>query len=249
MVKSAADVCMKLGYTTLTSDNYKRFISNFKLTWLRQQHPDLIVGPVALREATKSVEWETGIRTMYPDFPVQWAQANFENAAERRDCATQFLIAQTKKVCQDLKEEAKKAADAQAGTTAATAATVAKRAKRRTVAATSATPTTPTTPRSRRSPRNPVAPPAPATPRSRRTPRSPLANSPAPVSSSSLPSSSPLANRGAPTTRKRARFVDNDDSEVLRSPFRPPRKRQRQVELPELRFNSFSVSFRGPDSN
>ena len=53
---SAADVCVKLGYTTLTSENYKRFVSNFKRTWLRQQHLDHIIGPVALREADKSVE-------------------------------------------------------------------------------------------------------------------------------------------------------------------------------------------------
>ena len=103
--------------------------------------------------------------------------------------------------------------------------------------------------RSRRSSRNPVAPSAPTSHRSRRTPRSPLANRPAPVSSSSLPSSSLLANRGVPTTRKRARFVDDDDGEVPRSSSIPPTKRQRQEELPELRFNSFSVSFCGPDSN
>ena len=107
---SAADVCVKLGYTTLTSENYERFIANFKRTWLCQQHPDLIFGPVALREADTSVEWETGIRTMYSDFPVQWALANFENPAERRECATQFVIAQAKKVRQDMKSEAKKAA-------------------------------------------------------------------------------------------------------------------------------------------
>ena len=203
---------------------------------------------------------------MYTDFLVQWARVNFEKAAERQDCATQFLIEQMKKVRQDLKEEAKKAADAQAAATAATAGAVAKHAKHRTVAATSATPTAPgakrrtvaptpattttlATHRVRRSPRNPVAPPTPATPRSRRTPRSPLGNRPAPVSSSSLPSSSPLANRGALTTRKRARFVDDDNGEVSRSLLRPPTKRQRQVELPELRFNSFSVSFCGPDTN
>ena len=89
---SAADVCVKLDSTTLTSENYKRVVSNFKGTWLRLQYPDLIIGPVAPREADKSVEWETGIQTMYTDFPVQWALANFENPAECRECATQFLI-------------------------------------------------------------------------------------------------------------------------------------------------------------
>ena len=245
---SAADVCVKLGYTTLTSEKYKRFVSNFKETWLRQQHPELIIGPVAPREAHKSVEWETGIRTMYTDFPVQWALANFENQAEHRECATQFLIAQAKKVRQDMKSEAKTAAEA---ARAATTAAIAKRAKRGTVAAAPATPA-PATPRTCRAPRNPVAPPAPATPRTSRTHRSPLANRPDPVSSSTLPSSSPLANRGAPTTRKWARFVvddDDNDGEVPRSPSRPPTKQQRQVELPELQFNTFSVAFRGPDSN
>ena len=143
--------------------------------------------------------------------------------------------------------EAKKAAEA---ARAAAIATVAKRAKRRTMAGTQATPA-PATPRTRGTHRNHVAPTAPATPRTRSTPRTSSANRPALVSSSSLPSSSPLANRGAPTTRKRARFVDgddDDDGEVPRSPSRLPTKRQRRVELPELRFNSFSVSFRGPDS-
>ena len=167
---------------------------------------------------------------MYTDFPVQWALANFENSAERRECATQFLIAQAKKVRQDMKSKAKKAAET---ARAAAATAVAKRAKRRTVAAAPASPT-PATPRTRRAPRNPVAPPAPATARTSRTPRSPLANRPTPDSSSTLPSSSPLANRGEPTTRKRARFVvhddDDDDGEVSRSPSRPPTKRQRQVE-------------------
>ena len=100
-----------------------------------------------------------------------------------------------------------------------------------------------------------MAPHAPATPRTGRTPRAYLANRPAPVSSSSLHSSSPLANRGPPTTRKRAKFADDDndddddgDGEVPRSPSRPPTKRQRGVELPELLFNSFSVSLRGPES-
>ena len=134
-----------------------------------------------------------------------------------------------------MKSEAKKAAEA---ARAAAAAAVAKRAKRRTVAAAPATPT-------------------PATPSTSRAPRSPLANRPAPVSSSTLPFSSHLANRGAPTTREQARFVvdnnnnnnNNDYGEVPRSPSRQPTKRQRQVELPELGFNSFSVSFRPPDSN
>ena len=204
---SAADVCVKLDSTTLTSENYKRFFSNFKQTWLRQQHLDLIIGPMALREADKSVEWETGIQTMYTDYPVQWALRNFENLAERRECAMQFLIAQAKKLRQDMKSETKKTAEA---ARAAAATAIAKRAKRRTVAAAPATPI-PATPRTGRAPRIPVAPPAPATPRTSRTPRSPLANRPAPVSSSTLPSSSPLATRGVPTTRKRARFVVDKD--------------------------------------
>ena len=129
---------------------------------------------------------------MYTDSPVQWALANFEHPAERQECATQFLIAQAKKVRQEMKSEAKKAAEP---ARAATAAAVAKRAKHRTVAAAPVTPA-PATPRTRRAPRNPMAPPAPATPRTSRTPRSHLANRPAPVSRSTLPSSSPLANRG-----------------------------------------------------
>ena len=71
MGKSAADICLKLGLAAITSDNYKTFASNFKRTWLRQQHADLIAGPSALKAADKSVEWETGIRFMYTDFPAQ----------------------------------------------------------------------------------------------------------------------------------------------------------------------------------
>ena len=105
MGKSAADICMKLGFAAITSEDYKRFVSNFKRIWFRQQHADLIARPSALKAADKSAEWKTGIRTMYTDFPAQWDLANFVSPAERRDCATHFLMAQTKKVRQDMKEE------------------------------------------------------------------------------------------------------------------------------------------------
>src|ERR1700759_1479579 len=116
---------------------------------------------------------------MYTDFPAQWDLANFESPAERRDCATHFLIAQMKKVHQDMKEEEKKAADA----ARAAAAAVAKRAKSATV------PAAPATPSTHGPPRTTVAPTAPGTPKTHRAPRSPLPNRPAPGSSS------PLANR------------------------------------------------------
>ena len=169
---------------------------------------------------------------MYTDFPPQSDLANFESPAERRDCATHFLIVQTKKVHQDMKKEEKKAAE----TAQAAAAGIAKRTKRTTV------PAAPATPGTRGTPRITVAPTAPGTLKTRRAPRSPLANRLAPGSSS------PLANRGALTTWKRIRFHDDED-EVPRCPSGPSTIRQRQVELPELRFSSFSVSFRILASN
>ena len=84
---------MKLGFEAITSEDYETFVSNFKRTWLRQQHADLFAGPSALKAADTSVEWEPGMRTMYTDFPAQWDLANFESPVERRDCATHFLIA------------------------------------------------------------------------------------------------------------------------------------------------------------
>ena len=42
---------------------------------------------------------------------------------------------------------------------------------------------------------------------------------------------------------------NDDNGEAPRSPFRPPTKRQRQVELRKWRFNSFSVSFCSFDHN
>lgn len=83
-MKSAADVCVKLSYTTFTSENCKRFVSNFKQSWLHQEDPDLIVGQAGLGEADKSVQWQTAIRIMYTDLTVQWAMDNFENVAARR---------------------------------------------------------------------------------------------------------------------------------------------------------------------
>ena len=71
MAPSAADICMKLGYPRVTDKDYKVWVSNFKRTWLRQQHPDLIPGPVALTAEEKTLKWEAGIRKMYTDFPTQ----------------------------------------------------------------------------------------------------------------------------------------------------------------------------------
>ena len=101
MVKRAAHVCWKLGFPTITSEDYETCVSNFKHICLPQQHLDLIVEPMALRDTDKSVEWETGIKTMYANFPVHCALANPPNAVEPRECATQFLIVQTKMVRQD----------------------------------------------------------------------------------------------------------------------------------------------------
>jgi len=134
MAPSAADICAKLGYPRVTDKGYKVWVSNFKWTWLRRQHPDLIPGPGALAAEEKTLEWEAGMRKMYTDFPTQWALANFANQADRRECARQFLIVQAKKVQSDLSDEAK----------ATTAQAVAKRAKRR--AAPTATPASPASP-------------------------------------------------------------------------------------------------------
>jgi len=213
IVKSAADICVKLGFATTSSDNYKTFVSKVKRTWLRQRHADLIVRPVALSGAQKIVEWETRLRTMYADLPAQWALEMFENPAERRECATQFLILQTKKVRQDMKEEAKKASKAAQATTPAAFAKCTKCTTVAVIPTASTSPLTPETCRTCVNPRNPVAPP-----RTRRTLRSPLANRPTRVASSFL------AIRDVLTTRKRARFDDN--GEVPRSPSRPPTKWQ-----------------------
>ena len=50
------------------------------------------------------------------------------------------------------------------------------------------------------------------------------------------------------TTRKRARNDDDESEGPGEVPGSPPAKRPRPVELPNLRFTAFSVSFRGPDS-
>jgi len=101
MAPSAADIPVKLGYPRVTDQDYKVWVSNFKRTWLRQQHPDLIPGPVALAAQEKTIEGEAGIRKRYTDFPTQWALANFANPADCRECARQFLILQAKKVRSD----------------------------------------------------------------------------------------------------------------------------------------------------
>ncbi|KAG0133819.1 hypothetical protein HOY82DRAFT_603468 [Tuber indicum] len=154
-------------------------------TWLRQQHQDLIPGPVALTADDKNVEWESGIQRMYTDFPIPWALGNFASPADRCKRATQFLIHQTRKVHSDIAVETKRAAKA----TQAAAA----RAKRRGVPAAPATSTARTTTIAR------------TTTRTRRSPvaiRSPVA------ARGSLDPSSSLAMRRALTTRKRARIDD-----------------------------------------
>ena len=130
------------------------------MTWLRQQYPDLIPGPVALAAEEKTLEWEAGIRKMYTDFPTQWALANFAYPADCRECARQFLILQAKKVRSDLSDEAK----------AAAAQAVAKRAKRG--AAPTATPASPASPAT---PRTGTAPATTANPRTSRDPWLPRA--------------------------------------------------------------------------
>ena len=86
MAPSAADICVKLGYPRVTDKDYKVWVSNFKRTWLHQQDPDLIPGPVALAAEEKDLESEVGIRKMYIDFPTQWALENFANVSDRREC-------------------------------------------------------------------------------------------------------------------------------------------------------------------
>ena len=81
----------------------------------------------------------------------------------------------------------------------------------------------------------PLRRPAPAT---SSTPITPTTPTTAPATTSS-----PLSTRSALITGKRAR--NDDEGEVAGS---PPAKRPRQVDLPQLRFTSFSVSFRGPNS-
>jgi len=190
---------------------------------------------------------------MYTDCPTQWVLENFANPADRRECARQFLILQAKKVRSDLSDKAK----------ASAAQAVAKRAKGR--AAPTATPASPGSPGSPATPRTATAPAttgnprtsrnpvatrspatatAPATTGTPRAPRNPVATRSPPAIRSPLATSSPLATRRPLTTRGRARN-DDDEAEV---PGSPPAKRPRQVELPELRFTAFSVSFHGPDS-
>jgi len=125
---------------------------------------------VALREADTGVQWETGLLTMYTNFPAERHLERFENAAERQVCAMQFLTLQMRKVHQDMKEEGKKAHEAAQAAAAAAAAAIAKHAKDPTVAVTPATTTALSTRRTRRTPRNPMAPTAPVTPRTRRDP-------------------------------------------------------------------------------
>src|SRR5205807_4038087 len=181
----------------------QNWVSEFKRVWLGQKHPDLIPGPKALADEDKTVEWESGLRAMYVDYPTEWALANFTSPADRRDCTVQFLILQTKKVRQDEAEATKKAAEA--------ARTLTKR------------------------PPAPLHRPAPLTSSTHVTPMTPT--------TASATTSSLLSTRSALITGKRAR--NDDEGEVAGS---PPAKRPRQVELPQLRFTSFSISFRGPNS-
>jgi len=84
MASSGGDICVKLGYHRDTDKEYKVWVSNFKITWLRQQHADLIPGPAALAAEEKTLEWEAGIPTMYTNFPTKWTLANFANPADRQ---------------------------------------------------------------------------------------------------------------------------------------------------------------------
>jgi len=152
MAPSAADNCVKLGNPWVTDKDYKVWVSNFKRTWLREEHPELIPAAVALAAKGKTLEWEAGIRKIYTEFPTQWALANFVNPVDRRKCPRQFLIVQGKKVRIDLSDEAK----------ATAAQAVPRRAKRR--AAPTATPRPPASPASPATLRTDTAPRLPETP-------------------------------------------------------------------------------------
>jgi len=84
------------------------------------------------------------------------------------------------------------------------------------------------------------------TPNTPRTPRRPQTTRGPQTTRSSRSGRSPLSVRGRFNTRKRARGDDEDEGPE--SPSGPRAKRQRQVDMPELRFSSFNVTFRGPNS-
>ncbi|KAG0643368.1 hypothetical protein HOY80DRAFT_1033409 [Tuber brumale] len=158
------------------------------------------------------MEWESGRRQMYSDVPSHWGEANFVNRADRPECAVQFMIQQVKKVHYDMVLEAKKATEIANSPIVPTAPVTATASP-----TTTSAPTTTTVPATTTAPAQTTAPATTITPL---------------ATSSHLATSSPLSTSSALTTKKCARvFHDDEDPQ---SPARPPTKRPREVELPEL---------------
>jgi hypothetical protein len=112
----------RMGFTNQWAPEYIDHVRAVKATFLREEHPELLVGPQAIEESTGSLaSWENGLNMLYERYPERWTPGNFEGGlSQRRGFANFFLVAQAKKARSDIALEQRKATQKAAAATAAT---------------------------------------------------------------------------------------------------------------------------------
>ena len=110
----------RMGFANQWAPEYTDHVRSVKGTFLREEHPELLVGPQALEASTGSLAtWENALNRLYERYPEQWNPVNFDgNLAQRRGFANFFLVAQAKKARSDAVNEERKAAAATAAAAA-----------------------------------------------------------------------------------------------------------------------------------
>src|SRR3981081_4673352 len=106
----------RMGFANQWAPEYTDHVRSVKGTFLREEHPELLVGPQALEASTGSLAtWENALNRLYERYPEQWNPVNFDgNLAQCGGFANLFLVAQAKKARSDAVNEGRKAAPATA---------------------------------------------------------------------------------------------------------------------------------------
>src|SRR3979409_1180 len=106
----------RMGFANQWAPEYPAPVRSVKGTFLREEHPELLVGPQALEASTGSLAtWENALNRLYERYPKRWNPVNLIGEwAKLRVFATFFLLAKAKKVISDAVNEERKAAAATA---------------------------------------------------------------------------------------------------------------------------------------
>ena len=69
----------RMGFANQWAPEYTDQVRSVKGTFLREEHPALLVGPQALETSTGSLAtWENALNRLYERYPEQWNPINFD---------------------------------------------------------------------------------------------------------------------------------------------------------------------------